>query len=855
VSLKEYRAKRQFEQTPEPGGAVKEHRGPLRFVVQKHQASRLHFDLRLELGGSLKSWAVPKGPSLNPEDKRLAIMVEDHPLDYGRFEGVIPEGNYGAGPVMVWDEGTYHARASQEREESERLLEKGLEEGRLTFVLHGRKLNGEFVLVKLKRGKENEWLLMKKRDAFATSRAFAGEDVSAVTKRTMEEIAEGKTTGRKPRADHHAATAGMPRNVKPMLATPVAKPFDHPDWLFEIKWDGYRAIAEVDQAKVRLYSRKRLAFEKRFSPIVDSLARLGHEAVLDGEIVVLDEAGKPSFQLLQNYQKARKGTLIYQVFDLLYLDGDDLQDTPLLRRKEILAHILTNLPNVKLSEHIPDQGVAFFNAVAEKGLEGIVAKDAQSRYRQGIRSRSWLKTKTHLRQQAVIGGFTEPKGGRTNFGALVLGVFRGKELVYIGHAGSGFTEETLADLRARLTPLVQKACPFKTRPKTNTPARWARPRLVCEISFAGWTDEGHMRHPVFVGLRDDTPASEVRREILESAKEIVENHAEDTARTWSARTDWSGRPNRQISIGGRVVHVTNLNKLFWPKDGYVKGDLIEYYRQVAGVILPYLKDRPLSLHRHPNGIEGKSFFQKDVSRQPPPDWVQTVELPSDSGSRETIRSVLCQDEPTLIYLANLGCIELNPWNSRIGALDQPDYAVIDLDPEDVAFDQVVEAAQMVRRTLEQTGVAGYCKTSGKRGLHIYVPFGARYKHEQARQFAELIAHVVHRRLPRSTSLVRHPAGRQKRVYLDFLQNGKGKTLAAPYAVRPNRGGTVSTPLKWAEVKRGLDPSEFTIRTLEKRLAKVGDLWEPVLGQGIDLPECLNRLASVLERESRKAAKV
>jgi bifunctional non-homologous end joining protein LigD len=364
---------------------------------------------------------------------------------------------------------------------------------------------------------------------------------------------------------------------------------------------------------------------------------------------------------------------------------------------------------------------------------------------------------------------------------------------------------------------------------------------VCEVSFAGWTDDGHMRHPVFVGLREDQPASEVRREMPESPQEIVPETKTP------ATTAWAGRPNGRMAVGDRTVAVTNLNKVYWPADGYAKGDLLDYYRSVAGIILPHLKDRPLALHRHPNGIEGKSFFQKDVSQQPPPEWITTADLPSDGGDRKTIRWVLCQDEPTLVYLANLGCIELNPWNARIGSLDQSDYAVLDLDPEDIAFDQVIEAAQVVRRMLDQVGATGYCKTSGKRGLHIYVPFGARYRHEQARHFAELIAHLVHRQLPGTTSLVRHPAGRQQRVYLDFLQNGKGKTVAAPYSVRPYPGGTVSTPLKWSEVKRGLDPSRFTIRTLASRLAKLGDLWKPVLGQGIDLPACLDRLASYLQK--------
>ena len=831
MSLGKYQAKRQFDQTPEPAGATGRAAGPLRFVIQKHLARRLHYDFRLEAGGVLISWAVPKRPSLDPDQRRLAIHVEDHPLEYISFQGAIPQGNYGAGTVAIWDTGPYLLPRIDNRQEIEQAVESALKSGKLHVLLHGTKLQGEFILTKLKSGKENEWLFFKKRDAFASDRPVPDDPLPAGGDRVAK---------------------AMPSKVKPMLATAVTKPFDHPDWLFELKWDGYRAIAEVTKNKVQLYSRRGLSFEQRYPPIVESLARLGHEAVLDGEIVVIDDAGKPQFQLLQGYAKSRKGRLVYQVFDLLYLDGYDLRNQPLLRRKEILSHILGRLPNIELSEHIREHGIAFFNAVAGKGLEGAMAKDVRSGYQQGIRSRSWLKIKTHLRQEAVIGGYTEPRGSREEFGSLVLGVYSGSDLVYIGHAGSGFTADSLAGLRTRLAPLSRTTCPFKKKPKSSTPAHWVEPRCVCEVSFAGWTDDGHMRFPVFMGLREDKTAADVHREDPEPAAEIVPAPTTKPKKVATVPTEWKRQPNQQLSIGGREVRVTNLPKLYWPDDGFAKGDLIEYYRQTAEVILPYLHDRPLSLHRHPNGIDGKSFFQKDVTRQPPPEWVSTVDLPVDSGERTANRTVLCQDAATLVYLANLGCIEMNPWNSRVSNLDRPDYSLIDLDPEDVPFEQVVEVAQMVRMTLDKCGAVGFCKTSGKRGLHIYVPFGARYQHEQARQFAELIARIVNLRLPHITSLARHPAERQKRVYLDCLQNGHGKTLAAPYSVRPNPGATVSTPLGWAEVKPGLDPSDFNIRTLAGRLDRVGDLWAPVLEKGIDLPQCVERLAAFMAKELRKA---
>jgi bifunctional non-homologous end joining protein LigD len=667
----------------------------------------------------------------------------------------------------------------------------------------------------------------------------------------MNEIAEGAARrAAKPQFDLNGAPkAAIPHHIRPMLAFPASEPFDHPDWLFEVKWDGYRAIAEIHEDQVRLYSRNLLAFEKRFAPVVDSLEHLGQEAVIDGELVVLDKSGRPKFQLIQDYPKSG-GSLVYLVFDLLYLAGHNLEKLPLVRRKEILAKLVHGLPNISLSEHVPEQGKAFYRAVEEKGLEGIVAKDGQSRYRQGVRSRSWLKIKTHLRQEAVIAGFTEPQGSRQGFGALVLGVYENGDLAYIGHVGTGFSQQLLADLRSRLDPLIQETCPFKKRPKVNGPFHWVRPQLVCEVSFDAWTNDGYIRHPVYLGLREDKEASAVRREqpLAKGGNDEMGKQQETTPP--SPRPRFADSPTPKASgnqeISGQQVHLTNLDKVYWPEDGYTKGDLIRYYREVSEFILPYLRDRPESLNRHPNGIHEKNFFQKDLRRQPPPDWVQTLEVASED---KKLLTVLCQDEASLAYLANLGCIELNPWHARVGSLDQADYLVLDLDPEAIAFDQVVAAAQAIRKVLDQIGAESCCKTSGKRGLHIYVPFGARYGHDQAKQFAELIARVVNSRLPSVTSLIRDPKRRQGKVYLDYLQNGKGKTLAAAYSVRPRPKATVSTPLKWTEVRRGLDPTKFTIRTLPKRLNAVGDLWQPVLGPGIDLAACLEKLLPLLKRET------
>lgn len=861
MALAKYHAKRQFNHTPEPKGKTRRGGGPLRFVVQKHHARHLHYDFRLELDGTLKSWAVPKGPSLDPKDKRLAMMVEDHPLDYHRFEGTIPEGNYGAGTVMVWDEGTYCARQTADRSASERLLREGLRKGHLSFVLHGEKLKGEFALVRLTRGEKNAWLLLKKDDAWASETDVREEDRSVTTDRTLDEIARKAKPARTRRKGRRslarkdkvpvaiprdAPKAAMPRQVKPMLATLVEEPFDRAGWLFEIKWDGYRAVAEVSPEGVSLYSRNHKSFEHKFTPIVESLRGLAHEAVLDGEVVVIDEQGRSDFQLLQNYQTTGVGRLRYYVFDLLYLDGRDLRGLPLGERKALLGKVIAGLPDVLLSEHVEEHGAAFFQAAAAQGLEGIIAKNGSSPYREGERCLDWLKLKMHQRQEAVIGGFTEPRGSRKDLGALLLGVYVGTELTYIGHTGGGLNTRGLSELRTRLEPLVQKACPFRVRPAANAPVHWVQPELVCEVKFQEWTQDGIMRQPIFLGLREDKPARAVRRE---EARPLADTApAQRQRRTGRVRPLPMAAAERSVRALSRSAHgmvhepaLTNLEKVYWPEEGYTKGELIAYYREVASVLLPYLKDRPQSLHRHPNGIAGKSFFQKDVRKQPPPDWVETVVIPPDSGQKP-LTYLLCQNEATLLYLANLGCIEINPWNARVGTLEHPDYLILDLDPEDAPFANVIDAAVTIRKLLERAGAPSLCKTSGKRGLHVVVPLGAHYDCDQARQFAELIATLVHQERPETTSLVRSPALRQGKVYLDFLQNRRGQTLVAPYSVRPYPGATVSTPLYWREVKKGLHPSAFTIKTMPRRLNKVGDLWEPVLGRGIDLQSCLERLA-------------
>lgn len=523
MGLREYRTKRKFKKTPEPMPGTRTGGRNLVFVVHKHAARNLHYDLRLELDGVLKSWAVPKGPSMDPSLKRLAMMVEDHPFDYKDFEGVIPEGNYGAGSVIIWDRGFYYHPSATDKKENEKLLHDGLKKGDLKFVLAGEKLQGEFALVRM--GKDGRsWLLLKKKDRYAGEKSILKKNRSVVSGKTLEDISEAgleKTFKRKKLKQirlrealeeqglKDAPVNPMPHNVKPMLAATVKEPFDHKDWVFEMKWDGYRAIAEIKDGDVSLYSRNRISLDKRYPSIADSLRKAGFDAVLDGEIVVVDDRGHPDFQMLQDYQKSKKGHLIYYVFDLLHFKGHDLTNLPLVRRKELLKKILPGAGNIKFSDHVWKEGVLFFNVVKEKGLEGIIAKHSQSPYQTGKRSRQWLKIKTHLTQEGVIAGFTEPKGVRKYFGSLILGVFEGKKLVYIGHSGGGFDAKDLKSIYEKLRPLIRKDCPFKVRPEINTPVTWVRPELVCEVSFAGWTEDGIMRQPVFLRLCEDKSAREV----------------------------------------------------------------------------------------------------------------------------------------------------------------------------------------------------------------------------------------------------------------------------------------------------------------------------------------------------------
>jgi bifunctional non-homologous end joining protein LigD len=842
MGLKTYRQKRHFAETPEPSDKVRRRgRGALKFVIQRHEASRLHYDFRLEAEGVLKSWAVPKGPSLNPADKRLAVQVEDHPYSYRTFEGNIPEGHYGAGSVIIWDEGTYHVPGTTSRKKSEAAVLDGLKKGSFHVLLEGQKLRGEFILVQTKSRGEKNWLLMKKQDEYASEEDVTLQDRSVRSNRTNEEVAANHPTNSKlkkaPQARVQESARRQRRSagpVVPMLATLVDEPFNRTGWIFEIKWDGYRALAEVDHGEVKLYSRNHKSFVECYAEVVDTLKMLDCQAVFDGEIVVVDDKGYSQFQLLQNYPKTGQGLLLYYVFDLLELNGQDLRAEPLRVRKQKLVKVIRNLPNVKVSEHIEERGTDYFHAARKLGIEGIIAKDVNSPYLEGVRSHAWLKIKTQQGQEAIIAGFTQPRGSRRYFGALILGIYEGNALVYIGHTGSGFNRQSLADLHAKLQALVQEGCPFAKRPKTNMPVTWVEPKLVCNVKFQEWTSDGILRQPIFLGLRDDKDPRSVHRERSMPSRSA----AADAEATVKPKT----RTMQKRASTQKDLELTNLDKVYFPDDGITKGNILEYYRDVAPVLLRYLKDRPMNLNRHPNGISQKNFYQKDISRQNPPAFVATTTIIAESDG-DAVEYAVCQNLETLLYVVNLGCIELNPWNVRTDSLDHPDYLIFDLDPVELPFTAVVQVAQAFRQLLEELGLDGYCKTSGKRGLHVFLPLGAKVTTDQGRDFAEILALQVNRQLPDLTSLERSPAKRRKRVYLDIMQNRKGQSLAAPYSVRPSPGAPVSTPLKWAEVTSRLDPTRFTIKTTRRRLDQFGDLWKPVLGRGVNLLKALNQLKS------------
>ena len=755
--LGEYKRKRDPKQTPEPFSSRRKRTKDPIFVVQRHDARRLHYDFRLERDGALASWAVPKGVPLEPGQRVLAVHVEDHPLDYATFAGEIPKGNYGAGTVEIWDSGTYE-------------LVEEKRDGGLTVLLHGKRLEGTWTLVPASLdGDPKNWLLIKKR----------------------EEAAPDHTV----RNDH-----------KPMLATLAEKLPTGDEWVYEVKWDGYRALGYVRAGEPRLVSRNGNDLTGRFPDVAKAFAKAARspECVVDGEVCALDDQGRPSFSAMQ---QMKPGTpIVYEVFDPLEIDGVPILDLTLVERRERLEALLDERQRTVQISGFFDDGQALYDAAVERGLEGVMAKRRGSRYLEGKRTRDWLKIKTHGRQEFVIVGWTKGQGRRArSFGSLVLATYRGDELHWVGNCGTGFTEREIDELLAKLEPLRRDTSPLAVVPKMPKIRKgdvvWVDPKLVAEVEFAEWTHDGHLRAPAFVGLREDKPAREVQREVP------VDVPAE-----------------------GRVK-LSNLDKVFWPDEGITKGDLLDYYRAVAPALLPHLRDRPFTMRRYPDGITGKAFFQKDAPKHMP-DWiprfrvqVSTRESPS---RRKWIEAPIANDEDALLWMVNMGCIDMNTWYSRVDKPDRPDFVLFDLDPSpDVGFKETVQVALIVKSALDALGLVSFAKTSSAEGMHVLVPVERRHTFDDTREFSEIVASAI-ARTHRGLATTEWSKARRRGVLIDSNQNGEGKTIASAYSVRPRPGAPVSTPLRWDEVNEQLDPSAFTMGVVLDRVRRDGDLFEGVL---------------------------
>ena len=837
--LEAYRKKRDPERTPEPFGGRRPGGGRM-FVVQKHAARRLHYDVRLEMDGVLKSWAVPKGPSVHAEEKRLAVHVEDHPIEYADFEGVIAPGNYGAGSVIVWDRGWYRSAKPEDPLEQ-------LRRGKLEVELFGYKLRGRWTLARMS-GSEKDWLLLKKADGAAASDELVDRyPQSILSGLTVEEMAD--VPGRLASIRQHLDTLDAPRREVPagsqpfMLATLDERAPSDTGWLFEIKFDGVRVLAARRGEQVELYGRSGQLITGRYPDLARALLALPVEHfVIDGEIVALDERGRPSFQRLQprmaltdprEIEAAAARVPVEGVFfDCLALDGHDLRRLPLTRRKDCLRLLVPPLGPVHYVDHVLEHGPAFLEAANEQRLEGIVAKKAASSYAGG-RSRDWIKVKCQRRQEFVIGGYTDPQGSRGHFGALHIGVYDGARLVYVSKVGTGFDQAGLKSLWEKLQPLARATPPFDTGaiPKGKS-HHWVEPRLVCEVRFSDWTNDGGIRHPTFIALRSDKRPEECRREAIEAPPEIPSHPSPPL------RGRGQGEGGAAV-VASKEVKLTNLKKMFWPADGYTKGDLVSYYERVAPLLLPYLRDRPLVLTRYPDGITGKSFFQKDAPEFTPA-WVRTERVYSKDAERE-IDYFVVDDVESLRYVANSGTIPLHLWASRLGSLERPDWLVLDLDPKGAPFTDVVKVARALHRILDDLELPSYPKTSGATGLHILIPLGARYTYDEVRTFARLLAVLGVEAEPEISTVARPLRSRGGKVYIDFGQNGHGQTIVGPFSLRPLPGAPASCPLTWGEVTARLDPARFTMITVPKRFDKMADPLAPVLTGGIDMAATVARI--------------
>lgn len=853
-SLREYRRKRPPGRSPEPR-AGKRSPGGNTFVIQRHDATRLHYDLRLEMQGVLKSWAVPKGPSLDPSVKRLAVQTEDHPLDYGAFEGKIPEGNYGAGEVILWDHGTYSVEGSLSAPEQ-------LERGEIKFVLDGEKLHGSFVLVRLKNpAAKREWLLIKHRDQHV--------DLDWNIEEHNRSVKSGKPPGpprhasrrlgsTQPRGNfstgvqqiRNAAKSPFPGTLTPALASTSEQPFSRKDWLFEIKWDGMRALAFLQKGESKLLSRSARNVTAEYPEFRDLAKHVrAQQAVLDGEIVVLDKKGRSDFQSLQSrfgiknptQQLLQDAPATFYFFDILYCDGFDVRRAPLRERKELLSRVVVPSDTVRISDYVEEKGIELFQVATENGLEGVIAKQMDGHYPTG-RSNHWLKFKSVQELDAVVAGWTDPRGTRQHFGSLLVGQYKRDGLHYIGGVGTGFTGKVEESLFQKLQELAAEQSPFVDEPHTRERAHWVRPQLVARVGYAEWTGDNHLRQPRFMGLQPDRSPQETK--FSKDEKPVVpptppkkekstpalnpprqkKSHPPQDLEQVLATIQTKGKKEVQLSLEGRDLKLTNLDKIYFPKAGYAKRDLLSYYAAVSPFLLPFLKDRPLVLHRFPNGIGKPAFYQKEAGASVP-DWIRTVDIFSETKGH-TVPFFLIDDLPSLMYMSNLGCIEHNPFSARADNLDQPDYMFFDLDPsEGCPFSGVVRAAKAIITVLKKARLKYFIKTSGATGLHIFIPIVRKYDFAQVRALLEIMARLADAEEPdlltRTFKVQDRPNGS---VFVDVRQNAYAQSLASIFSLRPREGAPVSTPLAVQELKPALRPESWNIESVIGDLKTRSKLW-------------------------------
>ena len=839
-ALRDYEKKRDFRATKEPKGRrLASEKAPI-FVVQRHASRRLHFDFRLQVGGTLASWAVPKGPPEEIGEKRLAIHVEDHPIEYAKFEGDIPAGNYGAGQVDIWDDGTFQVEGPIPAAEQ-------IEKGEIKFRLMGKRLNGLFVLVKMQRSSRgNEWLFIRRSGSgsaadlepqkYASEAGANGASSSLVDAKNLD----------------GARKSDMPSNIPVALAQLADEVFASPEWLFEIKWDGERALAFIRDGEVEFRSRSGRNITPEY-PELKSVAKQlnARTAIVDGEIVALDSEGRSDFTKIQPrfgvthppLSLQQKNPVTYYLFDMLYCDGFDLRNSRLEKRKELLQKLLRPSDRIRYSDHVIENGIELFKIAKDRRLEGIVAKRRDSPY-VGKRTSSWLKFKIVHDLDVVIGGWSEPRKSRDHFGALLMGIYFGKTLKYIGSVGTGFDRAMLERTHKTLDRLTASASPFDTTPRLREIAHWVKPELVARVKYGQWTKDKKLRQPVFLGFQEDRNASDCRveAEVSQSEKPSItplnvhrrriKNAQPRSVSSWQTSAK---RLQRELSDGtaetldvdleGKKLSLTHLNKIYFKRPNLHKRDVLLYYLRIAPHILPFLKDRPMVLKRYPNGIDGEFFFQKEAPKSRP-EWVQTVEIFSKERGAE-IPYLIANDLATLLYMTNLGCIDHNPWSSRFDDQEHPDYLFFDLDPTDGAtFANVLLVARAIHDQLQTLKIHSFLKTSGASGFHIYVPIQRKYSYEEVRLFAGGIGQRVQAELPEIVTFERTVSKRRRgTVLLDAVQNAKGKPLAAPYSLRPFARAPVSTPVTAAEIRRKLQPEELNVSTIFERLKSHGDLWK------------------------------